>query len=117
ETGTVLGRRGNRGPDGVVQDVYPCAGDDAWVAVTVADAGQAQALAAVLATDELTDVAWPDDADRIDAALRAFVVGCDGETAVQRLVAAGVPAGVVRRPTVVARNPHLVDRGFYEEHV
>jgi crotonobetainyl-CoA:carnitine CoA-transferase CaiB-like acyl-CoA transferase len=33
--GSVLGRNGNRSARALLQDVYPCAGDDEWVAVTV----------------------------------------------------------------------------------
>lgn len=119
--GVVLSRRGNRGPAGVLQDVYPCVGDDAWVAVTVRDGAQASAVVSVLAAAgadvaELGAMTWPEVAPRLDDALRRFLAGCHDEDAVDRLVAAGVPAGVVRRPTVVARNPQLVERGFYEEH-
>ena len=119
-TGAVLTRRGNRGNDDVVQDVYPCAGDDAWVAVTVRDAKDADAAVSLLAeldpSADLVDVVWPAGAARLDDALRQVLADRDGEDVVERLVAAGVPAGVVRRPTVVAANEHLVDRGFYEEH-
>ncbi len=38
--GVLLGREGNRGPDAAPQGVYPCAGDDRWVAVAVADDAQ-----------------------------------------------------------------------------
>src|SRR3954462_15307436 len=54
ESGSVLTRRGNRGPEGVVQDVYPSAGDDEWVAVTVRDAGAAKAATTVLAEEQGT---------------------------------------------------------------
>ena len=119
-TGAVLTRRGNRGGDDVVQDVYPCAGEDAWVALTVRDAKDADAVVALLGeldpTADLVGLSWPGSAGRLDDALRRVLAGCEGEDVVERLVAAGVPAGVVRRPTTVAANPQVVDRGFYEEH-
>jgi crotonobetainyl-CoA:carnitine CoA-transferase CaiB-like acyl-CoA transferase len=107
--GVVAGRRGNRGRDGVLQDVYPCAGDDAWVAVTVQDETQAAAVRALLPEPDRA-------AADLDDAVRRFLAGCKDEEAVDLLVGAGVPAGVVRRPTTVAANAHVVERGFYERH-
>ena len=108
-TGVVQQRRGNSAPDAIVQDVYPCAGDDAWVAVTVQTREQEHALREILARADL-------DADDLDAALRRHLADRADEAAVAELCAAGVPAGVVRRPTVAGRTDHVVARGFYEEH-
>ena len=97
--GVVLGRTGNRATDDVRQDVYACAGEDEWVAVTVATAEQEQALTAIAGDD-----------------LPAFFATQKPEEVVDRLVDRGIPAGVVRRPTVADRNPQLDARGFYETH-
>ncbi len=99
-TGRVLTRHGNRSDDAIVQDVFPCAGDDAWVAVTVRTAAEKEALEALLDGVELSE----------------FLAVRPDEDAVELLVGAGIPAGVVRRPTVAGRNPHVNARGFYEEH-
>jgi crotonobetainyl-CoA:carnitine CoA-transferase CaiB-like acyl-CoA transferase len=104
--GVRLERRGNRSSEALVQDVYRCAGEDAWIAVTVATAEQQRSLASLLGAD-----------DELDSALRGYLVDRADEEAVDELVAAGIPAGVVRRPTVAARNPHVIAREFYEEHV
>lgn len=109
----LLERRGNRGRDGVLQDVYPVAGEDAWVAVTIRDAADAGAAARLVGAPA---VAWPGDAAGLDAALRQFLADQDPEAATEALVAAGVPAGVVRVPTVVGDNPQLADRRFFEAH-
>ena len=98
--GVVLGRTGNRGTGDVRQDVYACAGDDAWVAVTVDGPDQEAALASVVAGEDVA----------------SFFASQKPEEVVDRLVGLGVPAGVVRRPTVADRNPHLDARGFYETH-
>jgi crotonobetainyl-CoA:carnitine CoA-transferase CaiB-like acyl-CoA transferase len=107
--GDVLGRHGNRSPAAVLQDVYPCAGDDEWVAVTVATDAQAVALDRVLRDN------GADPIDR-ESGLRTFVAAGAGEDVADKLCAAGVPAGVVRRPTAVGRAPQVAARGFYEEH-
>jgi crotonobetainyl-CoA:carnitine CoA-transferase CaiB-like acyl-CoA transferase len=107
--GVALERHGNTSSAAIVQDVYECAGDDAWAAVTVSTAEQEKALATLLSDDGL------DTAD-LDRSLRAYLVGREAETAVDELVSVGIPAGVVRRPTTAGRNAHVIARGFYEEH-
>ena len=108
--GRRLDRLGNRSSTAVVQDVYAAAGDDKWVAVSVQTPEQRGALGIVL-TDNGIDAADP------DAALRAFLGERGDEQAVDELCRAGVPAGVVRRPTVAGRTPQVVASGFYEEQV
>ena len=98
--GVKLERHGNRSTDAIVQDVFPCAGDDAWVAVTVRTPEEAKALDALLDGVSLGD----------------FLASRGDEDAADQLVGAGIPAGVVRRPTVAARNRHVAARRFYEEH-
>ncbi|MDT7547405.1 MAG: hypothetical protein QOE99_3515 [Actinomycetota bacterium] len=119
----VLGRTGNRGVGAVLQDVYAVAGDDAWVAVAVTDAAQALSLADVIrgrggsVPEALSDQArWTDDREALAKELAAFFAELDGEGVVADLVAASVPAAVVRLPTVADRNEHLDARGFYEAH-
>jgi len=99
-TGTVLTRHGNTSTDAIVQDVFPCAGEDAWDAVTVRTPEHEKALAALLGDALLTD----------------YLAGRTDEAAVEELVRAGIPAGVVRRPTVAGRGEQVRARGFYEEH-
>ncbi|MDQ1697015.1 MAG: hypothetical protein QOJ03_2368, partial [Frankiaceae bacterium] len=109
-SGSVLGRHGNRSARALLQDVYAGAGDDEWVAVTVATAAQAAALDKVLGDNGLGRV------DR-ETALRSFVASRAGDEVADTLCAAGIPAGVVRRPTVAGQSPHVITRAFYEQHV
>lgn len=71
-----------RGPWGL----FPAAGDDSWIAVTVRDDEDRRALRAVL------EVA-PDEDDRLDDALRAWTSQRSAVEAMETLQAAGVPAG------------------------
>jgi crotonobetainyl-CoA:carnitine CoA-transferase CaiB-like acyl-CoA transferase len=107
--GTLLARQGNRSADAIVQDVYECAGEDAWIAVTVRTEEQQEALAQLLTADGL------DTAD-LDGALRAHLVGRVDEDAADELLRAGIPAGVIRRPTVAGQSEHVQARVFYETH-
>jgi crotonobetainyl-CoA:carnitine CoA-transferase CaiB-like acyl-CoA transferase len=102
--GTLLARRGNRASEAILQDVYPCAGDDEWVAVTIATSEQRRTLEALLGPGDLDD------------GLRRYLAERTNEDAAEELCARGIPAAVVRRPTAVGKSPQVVARGFYEEH-
>jgi crotonobetainyl-CoA:carnitine CoA-transferase CaiB-like acyl-CoA transferase len=119
--GVTLGRRGNRGHGAALQNLYRCAGDDEWIAVTVANDDQWQALVGVIGHP-----AWADDArlaeaarrwdlaDDIDARLANWFAGRQLYSVVEKLADAGVPAAPVVSPSLVTENPQLRDRGFFE---
>jgi crotonobetainyl-CoA:carnitine CoA-transferase CaiB-like acyl-CoA transferase len=99
--GLILERRGNKGHHpGVTQDIYRCAGDDSWIAVTVRTDGEWDALAALMGGPDCDPAQW-------------FATQ-DATTIVDRLVEAGIPAAVVISPSAVIENPQLVHRGFFE---
>ncbi|BBX62647.1 CoA transferase [Mycobacterium saskatchewanense] len=118
--GKTLGRRGNRGHPDVSQNIYRCAGEDDWIAVTVRDDRQWDALAELMGRPD-----WCDDAiagaagrreraDDIDRRLAAWFAGQALDATVERLAAAGIPAAPVVSPTLVTENPQLRERGFFE---
>ena len=119
--GVTLSRRGNRGHGWAVQNLYRCAGDDDWVAVTVRTDDQWQAL-----VDVMGRPSWTDDdrygtvagrqahADEIDRQLQDWFGGQDLRRAVDDLAAAGIPVAPVVSPSLVTENDQLNDRGFLE---
>lgn len=118
--GVTLGRRGNRGHGESIQNLYRCAGDDDWLAITVRDDRQWHAL-----VDVMDRPAWCDQAlatvagrreraDDIDGRLRDWFAGQPLASAVERLAAAGVPAAPVVSPSLVTENLQLRDRGFLQ---
>jgi crotonobetainyl-CoA:carnitine CoA-transferase CaiB-like acyl-CoA transferase len=119
--GVTLSRRGNRGHGWAVQNLYRCAGDDDWIAVTVRTDDQWQALVEVIGRPSWTD----DDrfgtvagrhahADEIDRQLQDWFGGQDLRRAVDDLAAAGIPVAPVVSPSLVTENDQLNDRGFLE---
>jgi crotonobetainyl-CoA:carnitine CoA-transferase CaiB-like acyl-CoA transferase len=111
-TGTVLTREGNRGHGASPQGVYQCTGDNRWIAIAVVTDSQWDALR-VLAALTLDRSAH----DEIDDALSTWTSTQDADDLAEKLIAAGVPAGVVIPPRDVVHNPQLRHRGLFEmEH-
>lgn len=96
--GRVMERRGNQGRGNVVQDVYRCAGEDDWTAVTARTESERAALSGLTG----------------GASIEAWLATRDAEAAAEELTRAGVPAAVVVSPSLVTENAQLRRRGFFE---
>ncbi len=114
--GVLLTRRGNRGHEFAVQNVYACDGDDQWIAVSLRHDGDWEALKALLGQPLWADgLTYTTDAgDLIDAHLADWLKDQDRDIAVHALLEAGVPAAPVLQPPDVIDNPALQARGFFQ---
>lgn len=119
--GNLLTRDGNRSPTAAPQGLYACRGDDRWLAVSIETDAQWPALAAAidrpdLAADPTLDheSGRRDAHDRLDEALTSWAAGHDVDEAVERLVAAGVPAAPARDPRATASQPQFRARSYHE---
>ena len=119
--GVTLSRQGNRGHGRAVQNLYRCAGDDDWIAVTVGTDEQWQALVEVMGRPSWTDdhrfgslAGRRAEADEIDRRLQDWFGGQDLRCAVNDLADVGIPVAPVVSPSLVTENPQLNDRGFLE---
>jgi len=118
-------RDGNRGPVGAPQNLYPCRGDERWLALAVTSDVEWRGL-----VDVLGRPAWAFDPalataegrraahDRVDVELARWCGGRERDEAVALLLARGVPAAPVLSPREAAANPQLRARGFFvrEQH-
>jgi len=109
-------RRGNRHPVWAPQGVYPAAGEDRWVAVSVTDDRAWHGLCEVLGW--VDRAGWDVDRrrvehDQVDAAISAWTCDLEPAEAARRLQAAGVPAGAVTTADEVVADPHLAARGSF----
>jgi crotonobetainyl-CoA:carnitine CoA-transferase CaiB-like acyl-CoA transferase len=102
--------------------IYPAAGDDRWVAIACRDDRDWDALAEVVgepwARDEryATLAARLTDHDALDVRLSAFTAGHDAGELAGRLVAAGVPASVVKSPAErIDDDPDVAAWGLFPE--
>ena len=82
--------------------LFPCAGDDEWIVVTVRDDDDRGRLARVLETDLPTD-----------ALLAGWTSARPPRRAMAELQAAGVPAAMMQRVPGLLDDPHLAERGFF----
>lgn len=116
--GTEPERRGNRDAVAVPQGVFPVAGEDRWIAISVRSDDEWAALAEV-AGDQLDRPQWRTaagrraDEDALESALAAWTRDHDGRALMERLQAWGVRAGYVQTTGDVSdRDPQLRHRGF-----
>jgi crotonobetainyl-CoA:carnitine CoA-transferase CaiB-like acyl-CoA transferase len=120
-TGTVLRRDGNRGPVAAPQGVYPCTGDDRWLALAVVTDDQWRSLRQVVGDPTWAAEIEADTAadrrrnhDALDAALARWLGPLDRDETAARLVAAGVPACPVVPSRDILSNPQLRARKLFE---
>lgn len=113
--GRAITRIGNRDRFRAPHGCYPCAGEDAWLAIAVDTDEQWRALRRVIGCVS----EYPTNAERfaahdaIDEALTAWTTSRDVESAMREFQAAGVPAGVVQRSSDLLADPQYAHRGFY----
>ena len=119
--GVTLSRQGNRGHGSAIQNLYQCAGEDDWIAVTVGTDDQWRALVELMGRPSWTEDRGFDTvagrrerSDDIDRRLAHWFGGRDLRCAVEELAGAGIPAAPVVSPSLVTEDPQLIDRGFFE---
>ena len=115
-SGVVLTRRGNRGHEFAVQNVYACAGDEQWIAVSIRHDSDWQAVKNVLGQPVWArEVEYATESgDMIDTHLADWFSRQPLAATVDTLLRAGVPAAPVVQPPDVIDNPALRARGFFQ---
>ena len=100
--------------------VYPCRGDDRWLAIAVTCEAQWRALCSVMAAPELVDDSrFRDEAARkanegaLNDIIAAWTKPRDAIETMNELQAAHVPAGAAHRSVDLLDDPHLRARDFF----
>ena len=111
---------GNRDPEAAPSNVYPCRGDDAWLAVSAHSAEEWAALCRVIGRPELgADPEFADPAarkareDELDRMIAGWCRSRDRWAAAETLQAAGVPAFPSVCNADLRADPHLEARGAF----
>lgn len=114
-------RLGNRHRQFAPQGCYRCAGTDAWCTLSVRDDTEWGALCAVIGRPELardpryaTAAARRAQHDEIDAVIGGWTANLTKIEAMERLQAAGVPAGAVLDGRDLNFDPQIKHRGLLE---
>ena len=111
QVGDEPGAMGNRDPDQAPSGVYPCLGDDRWLALSVPDDGAWARLASVVPGLDDPALATAEERtkrhDAIDAAIGAWTLSLSAEAAAGGLQSAGVPAAPVRSLSEALACPHM----------
>jgi benzylsuccinate CoA-transferase BbsF subunit len=120
-SGRVATAIGNGHPLMVPHGVYPCQGEDMWVAVAVGSDEEWRGLCRALGQPELAEddrfatlpARWRHQA-LLDERLAAWTRTRDHYDAMHILQAHGVPAGAVLKGGEVITDPHLEARTFWD---
>jgi crotonobetainyl-CoA:carnitine CoA-transferase CaiB-like acyl-CoA transferase len=112
-------RHGNRDPSIAPQGIYPCAGTDEWIAISVRSDPEWQAFAALvgggLASARFATLEGRLSAhDEIDGLIAGWTRGQEKLALAEQLQAAGVAAGPVHKVSDLPFDPHLAARGFFQ---
>ena len=112
-------RMGNHDDFMAPHNVYPCAGDDQWVAIAVANDGEWQALCRVLGNPEwASDPRFADqlsryhNQDELDDLIANWTRRHTAYEVMHALQEAGIAAGPVTTIFDLMDDPHMRERGF-----
>jgi crotonobetainyl-CoA:carnitine CoA-transferase CaiB-like acyl-CoA transferase len=118
--GNVPTRAGNRDREMAPHGVYPCTGEDRWVALAVRDERDWQALCEAMGRPELgrdpryaTAAARRTRQDELDALVAAWTATLAMDELEALLQARGVPASAVQNSAECVRDPQLAERGHF----
>ncbi len=112
--------RGNESPIGAPHGVFPCAGDDQWIAITVESDDQWLKLVGLVGDDSWKDPALATAEGRIarrellEAQLGAWTSQFPAVQTMRRLQGAGIPAGVAYSTVQVLADVHFTERKFFK---
>lgn len=119
-SGEIIGRAGNACEHAAPHGIYPCRGEDRWIAIAVFDDDAWRALCREMQADALasadrfaTAAGRLEHRDEIDCQLAAWTRAFDPHELMQRLQAAGVEAGVVQTFDDLLRDPQLAAREHF----
>ena len=121
--GRAAEHQGNRDSQYAPQGVYPCMGDDRWIAISVQSDEAWRVLAGTvmqrpdLASDAryATLAGRQEHHDELDAELIGWTVSQDAIEAMNLLQAHGIAAGTVMAESDAYADPHIDAIGFWEE--
>lgn len=119
-SGRTAGRDGNRAPHAAPHGVFPCAGDDRWIAIAVHDDGDWRRLVTAMG-----DPAWAGEVslatlagrlaqvDTLERGIADWTAGQDAVILAERLQGVGLDAAAVADMQDLLADPQLAHRGHF----
>ena len=118
--GRIAERNGNRDPNAAPHGVFPCKGNDEWVAITVFNDNEWQAFCQASGHAEwiedprfATFLARKDNEDELEKLIAQWTANITAETAEEILQKAEVPAHKLLKSSEIMSDPQIVHRGYY----
>jgi benzylsuccinate CoA-transferase BbsF subunit len=118
--GGLVSRVGNREPGAAPHGVYPCEGDDAWIAISVFREAEWEALVALMGEPRwtreprfATRAAREAEQAALDERLSAWTRDFGAHVLAAALQDAGVPAGPVQKLPELLSDPQLAHRRHF----
>jgi len=118
--GEIETRRENRDEHAAPHGVYPCHGEDRWIAIAVLNESAWRALLAVMGDPEWAKAPGFDDVEgrvahqeELDEKIAAWSADQDAYALMEGLQRAGVEAGVVQNDADLLGDPQLAHRGHF----
>ena len=119
EEGRLFGPDGNRDPN-MVQGIYPCLGDDQWLAISLRDDQDWAALVDAAGHPDwagaerfATEASRRQNQDALDGLIAGWTAAQDKQDLFRKLQAAGIPAAPVYNEAEAYADPHFRARGVF----
>lgn len=119
--GRVMERMGNRSPYAAPHGVYPCRGEDRWLALSIWDDAEWARLAALIGPDGwAADPTWASFAgrtargDELDRRLAEWTLGWEAEPLAERLQSVGIRAVPLASVADLFTDPQLKFLGIWQ---
>jgi len=119
-SGRETSRIGNSSPYAAPHGVYPCKGDDRWCTISVSSDDEWASLCREIGKPEYVEDPRfnslenrKKNEDELNKLIGDWTAGFSPEEVMERLQAAGVPAGVVKNTADVYDDPQLRQRNMY----
>jgi benzylsuccinate CoA-transferase BbsF subunit len=120
--GEVMTRQGNRCEHAAPHGIYPCRGEDAWIAIAVFSDVEWRLLRRLMGNPPFgqdpryaTAAGRLEHADALDGHLAGWTRGHDAQELAERLQRGGIEAGAVQDTAELNRDPQLAHRGHFCE--
>ena len=119
--GRVMNRMANRDPNAAPHGVYPCLGEDRWIAIAVTNNKEWEKFCQVIGSPEWTRelkfatlISRKENEDELDGLIGKWTIHHTAERILTNMQANGVPAGIVQTmEDLFNHDPQLKHREFF----